>query len=75
MTHEERRATITSQERALAETLYDEMDDRVFDADDLNVFSVAFELWTGLTHLLLQGHFPAEELQAAVASHAAATPR
>ena len=71
MTHEERLAAVTSEEHALAEELYDEMDDRVLDADDLNLFSVAFSLWIGLTHLLLQGGFPIKELQAAVASRAA----
>ena len=75
MTHEERRAAVTSKERALAVELFDQMDARAFDGDDLNVFNVAFELWSGLTELLLSGRIPAEELQAAVASHAAPRPR
>jgi hypothetical protein len=70
MIREQRRAAISSQEQALAEELFDDMDHRTLD-DDLNIFSVAFELWIGLTHLLLQGHFPVEELQAEVASRAA----
>ena len=44
-THDPRRTPWlpgTSEEHALAEELYDEMNDRVLDADDMNVFSVAF---------------------------------
>jgi hypothetical protein len=75
MTHEELRATVTPKERALAVELFDEMDARASAVDDLNVFSVAFELWSGLTELLLSGRIPAEELQAAIASHGATRPR
>ena len=41
-------------EQALAEELYDEMDDRALE-EGLNIFGVAVALWVCLTHLLIEG--------------------